>query len=64
MCFFVRLQVLGSSFDGNKFETGSNVNDEENLGRNHPLSTSFSQFSFLKKSTEEFVHDQNSHKNG
>ena len=59
-------RFLGSIFSGNSIKTqqgaiqpeSSLVQTEENAA-SHPLSSTFSQFSFLKKSTHEFVHDGN-----
>jgi len=64
--YFFLFRFLGSIFSGNSIKTqqgaiqpeSSLVQTEENA-TSHPLSSTFSQFSFLKKSTHEFVHDGN-----
>ena len=64
--YFFLFRFLGSIFSGNSIKTqqgaiqpeSSLVQTEENAA-SHPLSSTFSQFSFLKKSTHEFVHDGN-----
>ena len=66
ICIFFLFRFLGSIFSGNSIKTqqgaiqpeSSLVQTEENAA-SHPLSSTFSQFSFLKKSTHEFVHDGN-----